>query len=105
MFYKVKTWGEEYEIRLFSTKYVDNNSLAITAEEPDGMPFTTFTVNLEESRGLPANQAYLDTNNNPWAEQFLTENKLGKPVGCFAVSGFCLYPLWEFDLSKIEKRR
>ena len=37
-------------------------------------------------------------------EPFAIEKyKLGKPTGKFKISGFCCYPLYEFDLDEIAK--
>lgn len=108
--YKVTTWGQEYEVYLKKNSYRDNNSLAIQMfDASDGCPFTVLTVNLEETSWmfdpLPIDKesiAFVDTNNNPWAEKFIKDNKLGEPVGIYGHSGFCSYPLYRFDLSKLD---
>ena len=49
---------------------------------------------------LPRNCAFIDTNNNPTAEEFLRSigarqyERFGEPV--YGYSGFCRYPLYEF---------
>ena len=47
--------------------------------------------------------AYIDTNNCPWAENFLVDNDFGLPTGEYKVSGFCIYPLYQLDLERISK--
>lgn len=43
----------------------------------------------------------MDTNNFPEAEEFIRIHELGTFTGTTAYSGFCEYPLYRFDLSKI----
>lgn len=100
--YKLSVWGQEFSLRLFKTSYSYGENLAIVAHTTDGAPFATLTVNLmspEQSK----ERAYVDTNNCPWIEEFIVQNNLGKPVpGYYQVSGYCIYPLYEFDLSKLS---
>ena len=41
--------------------------------------------------------AAIDTNNCPWAEKFLTDNKPAVDTGRKVRSGFCTYPIYKFD--------
>lgn len=41
------------------------------------------------------NSAYIDTNNCPFAEQFLSQG-IAEPTSFYKTSGFCQYPLWIF---------
>ena len=86
------------------TKYGSNNTLAVQLTDASSpwCPFAVITVNLQDNPfGMDKYQdetkfAYVDTNNCPWAEQFLEENNIAKSTGIFAPSGFCAYPLYEF---------
>lgn len=86
------------------TKYSSNNTLAVQlihTKEPWSV-HATITVNLDGNPfGMDSRQdgrfAYVDTNNCPWAEQFLEENKIARRTGIFAPSGYCVYPLYEFN--------
>lgn len=99
---KYKTeWGETYEVEVLRSRYMNNESLAVVLICDTGEPFTTLSVNLNED--LKPNQAYLDTNNNPTAEAFIKENGLGKPTGSYGYSGYCSYPLYEFNIDKIKE--
>lgn len=83
-------------------EYRNNKALALSLyDAEDGCPYATLTVNLPDSAALAENEAYIDTNNCPWAEALILENKLGNPTGRYGRSGFCMYPLYSFDLSKI----
>lgn len=100
--YCVTQFGR-YEVNLHKTSYRNNGNLAITLDSPTEGPFATLTVNLNEK--LPSNMAYVDVNNCPWAPKFIAEYELGKPTGSYRPSGFCVYPLYEFDqdaLAEIE---
>lgn len=85
-------WGDKVEVTLEKTKYYNGN-LAIQLWCEDG-PYAMLTVNLPGKR--QKNEAYVDVNNCPWAEDFIRENTLGEPLGRLASSGFCVYPLYRF---------
>ena len=98
--YKVSTFFGTYNVSLSKKNYVNNGNLAIQMyDADDGCPFATLTVNL--GKKLDADVAYVDTNNCPWAEEFILENELGEPTDRIGQSGFCFYPQYRFDLSKI----
>lgn len=97
--YTVETFFGAYDVSLKKSKYSSNGNLAIQMFESDGMPFATLTVNL--GKKLKDDLAYVDTNNCPWAETFIEKNGLGEPTDRIGQSGFCFYPQYKFDLSKI----
>lgn len=94
---KIKQFGKEYEVTVHKAKYYDGN-LAIFLNCKSGEPYGNITVNLCE-RLLP-DTAYVDTNNMPDAERFITQNGLGEFAGKIKRSGFCNYPLYRFNLDK-----
>lgn len=107
--YKIHCWEEEYEVYLEKDSYSDNDSLAILVfDASDGSPFAVLTVNLDETPWCyqhakdKESVAFVDINNNTWAEKFIKDNKLGEPIGRYGHSGFCSYPLYRFDLSKLD---
>lgn len=70
-----------------------------------------FTVNLGEDTGydmlMPFGCAYLDTNNNPGIDRLLEKAGLAKPYTIYGMmifqnSGFCGYPLYEFDIERLR---
>ena len=98
--------GETQHIFFRIDRYAINDNLAIQmfCKDADGFiePFASLTVNLDII--LPPNQAYLDTNNlgieiGMWVEN----NKLGEYLGEVRQSGYCFYPLFEFDLEKVQE--
>jgi hypothetical protein len=81
------------------TKYQSNDQLAvqlICAKAP-WSPFATITVNIPASNCLSPDLAFVDTNNCPWAKEFLEENHIAKYTGNTGISGFCDYPLYKFN--------
>ncbi len=86
------SYGNNLAIELFSLNEEWN------CEEP----FATLTVNLDYN-GLKENEAFIDINNCPWAKDFISENKLGKFTGIEWPSGYCIYPLYRFDLNKLKE--
>lgn len=102
--YKVKAWGKEYEVSPRVTKYCTDGGLAIVLdyfdEEMQGwLPYCNLTVNLGR---MNYGFAYVDTNNCPWATSFIEENGFGKFTGKTCNSGWCEYPLYEFDMEKLK---
>lgn len=96
--------GEVWPITLQEKQY-QNRNLAIQMwdhDDEDGPePFAAMTVNFGER--LPKNQAYLDTNNLPGIDAWVRKHRLGRPLGKERVSGFCTYPLYEFDLARVRQ--
>lgn len=97
---KIKNWGEEYEVTARKAKYYNGN-LAITLTCDNGEPYGTLTKNLDEI--LAFDKAYVDTNNLPDAERFIKDNNLGKFTGVTQKCGYCEYPLYAFNLNKLEE--
>ena len=100
MKYKTR-YGETFEVDAFRSNSMNNNNLAVVLILDTGEPFATLTTNLNIP--LEPNKAYVDTNNMPSAEDFIKDNGLGKPLHKQGYSGYCSYPLYEFDLDKIKE--
>jgi len=99
--YEVEAWGKTYRVSLTGKRYIQGNNLAISMHDTETYePFAKLTVNLRE--GLKENQGYVDTNNCPWAIDFIKKYELGKPTGDVFRSGYCVYPLYEFDMEKLN---
>ena len=98
--------GQTTPVTVVVTKYTNPETLAILlkcAESP-WENFAVITVNLVSSpygdvKYQDESHAYIDTNNCPWAEEFLQENDIAKPDprDIYGMSGFCAYPLYEFN--------
>ena len=98
--------GQATPVTVIVTKYTNPETLAILlkcAESP-WENFAVITVNLVSSpygdvKYQDESHAFIDTNNCPWAEEFLQENGIAKPDprNIYGMSGFCTYPLYEFN--------
>ena len=81
------------------TTYTDNDNLALFIRDSEGAGIAVITVNLGDE--LPETDAFIDTNNNPWAVQLITAAGIAEDLDITGQSGFCSYPLFRFDLDKI----
>ena len=81
------------------SNYTANDNLYVGLEDEDG-ELWDMTVNFGVK--LPHNQAYIDTNNFRDAAIIIPNMKLGKFIGKVGYSGFCKYPLYEFDMEKLK---
>ncbi|MBP3708295.1 MAG: DUF4313 domain-containing protein [Clostridia bacterium] len=100
--YELEFYGDIYKVIPFKSRYFNNNTLAVILMTDKGEDFADITVNIEFTQANDT-MAYIDTNNNKWVEKFLQDNKIAKPTGEYGFSGFCSYPLYEFDLTKLEE--
>ena len=98
--FKLNQYGAETECILNVSVYLDNSNLYLGLESVTGEPYASITTNIEK---LPEGQAAINTNNCPWAENFILENKLGVNTGKKLKSGYCTYPVYEFDLNHLSK--
>lgn len=94
-----KLRAENESVTLRMGKYYNGN-LAISLDCCEG-PYATITVNL--TGALSPSHAYVDTNNCPWAEKFIERYGLGRFTGLTRQSGYCSYPLYEFNIKRIEE--
>lgn len=73
-----------------------NIGLNLYTEGENGLePFAELTKHFGEFIGQK-NCAYVDTNNCPFADQLLTQG-IAIDTGLTKQSGFCTYPLWQFN--------
>ena len=100
-YYTVNAYGKAYKVRIEVEAYNSNNTLALELVTDEGEPFCSLTVNLP-THGADNETAYVDTNNCPWAEEFILANDIGYPTGDVATSGFCTYPLYHFDIDVLK---
>lgn len=107
--FKIKTEFGNIDIILCKKQYRNPETLAVAAMEVENgevneeYDFAVLTVNLDGYTGLGQQsdtRAYVDCNNCGWARSFLEGNAIAKPTGIFTLSGFCTYPLYEWDTTK-----
>ena len=99
-YYEVKIGKKNYK-----DLYIEKNTymwgetkgrIALSLISVSEGPFCTLSVNLVDEPITNDKCFFVDTNNCPFAESFLIENKIAIPTGNFGFSGFCVYP--EFEL-------
>ena len=102
--YELKMYGEKYKITLRKGNYRDNKTLAVEMVLVDSEgeitePWGMLTVNIDSSNVLASEtRAFVDTNNN--GEEiigWLEKNNIATPKGLYGQSGWCSYPLVEFN--------
>ena len=86
-----------------------NNYAGLTARElqsiveiwnnEDG-PIARITVCITGS-GLAEDETVIDTNNCPWAMEFIKQHGFGQATGRMVKSGYCTYPVVKLDIEKI----
>ena len=92
------------EVRMEFNKYTCNNRLAMTLIDDAGYIYTCVTVNLVDEDLTNENCAFIDTNNNgDEIVRWLNTNSLGKFTGAIGISGYCMYPEFEFSKEVLEK--
>ena len=101
--FEVKTaYSCEPNCFLEQAEYSENQHIALSVWCDDG-PFADITVNLPDTKRYPKNFGFVDINNFPQALALINKLGIGEPVGYHAFSGWCEYPLYEFDLEAIKK--
>lgn len=86
-----------HPVTLSANKYFTNESLAVLMHYEEDHSYDIITVNLQK-KPLDNNHAYVDVNNMPDIYEWLKDNGIAGDTGLVGFSGFCIYPLMEFDL-------
>ena len=96
--------GTDYKIWLKEEHYASNGNLALQAYTAEGEPFAMISTNVEGALTPTEGKDHicLDDNNLP-LKSFDNLMNAGVliPTGRHAQSGFCNYPIYKVDLSKI----
>lgn len=81
-------------------RYMLDESLAISIWNKEDGPIADLTRCLGDAGD---NTSYLDVNNAPWSIGLVTELGIAKPLKRVTRSGFVIYPLYKFDLEKLDE--
>lgn len=85
-----------YSVSDFMGEKQKNIGLNLYIRSENGLePYAALTKNFNEFIGMK-NCSYIDTNNCSFAEQLLKQG-IAKDTGLTKHSGYCIYPLWQFD--------
>ena len=82
------------------SRYIFDESLAISIWNKEDGPIVNLTRYLGDAG---EDEAYLDVNNAPWSIGLVTELGIAKPLEKVTRSGFVIYPLYKFDLEKLDE--
>lgn len=84
--------------------YASNGNMAVILRVAEGhlqdAHYGTATVNLHP---LDDNCGFLDYNNMPLIPGIFERLGIAKPTGIKAQSGYCSYPLYQFDMAKLRE--
>ena len=97
-------WGTTEQVSIEINTYLNNGNMYIgLTTDGDGYPepYGDVTVNLGEK--VPDFCGYIDTNNMPELEKFLVNNDIGEFTGFMQRSGFCVYPMYMFNVDKLRE--
>ena len=97
---ELKAYGETYKLHTVIDRYQSTNNIYIGLVCDNGEPFADLTTNIMP---LPDNMSAVDTNNCSWAEDLIEDYELGTKKKTTLSSGFCTYPLYEFDMNKVKE--
>ena len=101
----LNAWGGNHTITLTTNIYAENGNLyvgLICWDDGFREPWSDLTVNLGVK--CKPNCAFIDINNNDnGIIAWLEANKLGKLTGRMEMSGYCIYPEFEFDVDEVNK--
>lgn len=96
--------GKTYKIWLKEEHYASNGNLALQAYTDEGEPFAMISTNVEGAltKAEGKDHICLDNNNLPISsfEEIVKAGVL-TPTGRQACNGFCKYPIYKVDLTKI----
>ena len=98
---EVKTeWAVYKDCFLQVARYQADNSRAIEIWNNEEGPIARITVCITGS-GLAEDETVIDTNNCPWAMEFIKQHGFGQATGRMVRSGYCTYPVVKLDIEKI----
>lgn len=119
--FSLTMFGQENEVKLAYASYNCNGTLALqlfskadegeydmygqpgmAVDDPYVIPYGIATVNLPESEMLPPNEQFVDENNLPGIGKWLQKNGIASPTCQLAMSGYCTYQAYRFNLPEKE---
>lgn len=95
-------WAVYKNCFLRVAKYKADSSRAIEIWNKEDGPIARITVCIAGSM-LEEDEIVIDTNNCPWAIEFIKNNGLGKVTGRTVRSGYCMYPVAKLNVGEIVK--
>ena len=100
---EVKTSYATYDDCVLAVgQYQMDGSIAVEIVSKREGPVARLTVCLCDP-SLGEDESYIDTNNCPWAVDFLQSKDLAKMAGKTRRSGYCVYPTMKFNRDKLAE--
>lgn len=97
------TYFETYKgVHLSLNRYIKDNSPCVDLWNEEDGPFARLTTCLSNKK-LDKNYSYIDENNCPWAMDFIEAYNLGRNTGGLGFSGYCVYPIVEWNMDELAK--
>ena len=82
--------------------YLKDNSVCVDLWNEEEGAIARLTTCLCD-RSLKENESYLDTNNCPWAINFVKKYNLGEVSESRCRSGYCTYPVVTWNMDELKK--
>ena len=103
--FKYQSYGASIETVAFEPAKYRNGRLALQMlsqmEEGQVGPYGVPTINIPDISPLDESCAFIDENNFPDIGFWFELQGIAEPTGRTAQSGFCTYPEYRFDTTKI----
>lgn len=96
----VTDFGSYRNIELRAGFYMYDGSLAVFIWDMHEGCVAKITTCLDD-KTLQEDEAYVDSNNCPWAKEFLIKNNIAAELDKYKQSGYCEYQAFKFDTSKL----
>jgi hypothetical protein len=96
----VTKYGRYENIELRAGRYCCDGSLAVYIWDRFEGCIAKLTTCLDDNT-LQNDEAYVDSNNCEWAEDFLIQNHIATKLDRIRISGYCIYTAFKFDTSKL----
>lgn len=96
----VTNYGRYENIELRAGYYYCDGSLAVYIWDRFEGCIAKITTCLDD-KTLQNDEAYVDSNNCQWAENFLIKNNIATKLNKQRQSGYCTYTAYKFDTSKL----
>lgn len=96
----LESYYEDFDIDEHIEMWIEAKRSGIEIWNREDGPIARITVCITGSM-LAEDETVLDTNNCPWAVEFVESNGLGENTGRTVRSGYCVYPVVKLNVEKI----
>lgn len=96
----ITDFGSYRNIELRAGHYSYDMSLAVFIFDRFEGCIAKITTCLDDQT-LQEDEAYVDSNNCPWAKDFLIKNNIATELNKYKQSGYCEYQAFKFNTSKL----